>query len=69
VRVVRWQGKPHVNALSATGGLVSYGNPFTVSGDWTVQSADGQFGSISGAGTDTLHLAGARVSGTYSQAS
>jgi hypothetical protein len=53
------------NALSAPGGLVSFGNPFTISGDWTVQSADGQFGSVSGAGTDTLQLAGAQVHGTY----
>jgi hypothetical protein len=57
------------NALSAPGGSVSDGNPFTFSGDWTVQSADGQFGSITGAGTDTLHAAGARVTGTYSQTS
>jgi hypothetical protein len=55
------------NALSAPGGAVSYGNPFTFNGDWTVQSADGQFGSITGGGTDTLHAAGARVTGTYSQ--
>jgi hypothetical protein len=57
------------NALSAPGGSVSDGNPFTFSGSWTVQSADGRFGSITGEGTDTLHAAGARVTGTYSQTS
>jgi hypothetical protein len=57
------------NALSAPGSLVSNGNPFTISGDWTVQSADGHFGSLSGAGTDTLHLAGAQVHGTYTATS
>jgi hypothetical protein len=57
------------NALSAPGGSVSDGNPFTFSGNWMVQSADGQFGSIRGEGTDTLHAAGARATGTYSQTS
>jgi hypothetical protein len=57
------------NALSAPGGSVSDGNPFTFNGSWTVESAGGQFGSITGEGTDTLHAAGARVTGTYSQTS
>ena len=57
------------NALSAPGGAVSDGNPFSFSASWTVTSADGQFGSITGAGTDTLQAAGARVTGTYSQTS
>jgi len=57
------------NALSAPGGLVSNGNPFTISGDWTVTSADSQFGPITGPGTDTLHLAGAQVHGTYTSPS
>jgi hypothetical protein len=57
------------NALSAPGGAISYGNPFTLNGHWTVESADGRFGSVSGAGTDALHTAGARVTGTYAQTS
>lgn len=57
------------NAFSAPGGLKSYGNPFTVSGSWTVQSASGQFAPVNGAGTDALKAAGARVTGTYSQTS
>jgi hypothetical protein len=53
------------NALSAPGGMRSFGNSFTITGSWTVLSANGQVGSITGRGTDNLHTAGARVSGTY----
>jgi hypothetical protein len=53
------------NAFSAPGGNKSFGNPFTVTGIWTVQNANGQFGSITGPGTDTLQLAGAHIVGSY----
>jgi hypothetical protein len=45
----------------------SYGNPFYLTGSSTVESTTGQFGSIAvgTTGTDTLHLAGAKASGTY----
>jgi hypothetical protein len=58
---------PPGNSLSAPGGLKSYGNPFYFSGSWTVQSATGDFGSIpiGSGGTDTIHTAGASVSGAY----
>lgn len=46
----------------------SFGNPFDLTGSWTVLSATGQFGSITGPGTDSLHLAGAYGSGTYTGA-
>ena len=55
------------NAFSAPGSAKSYGNPFTIINSWTVQSADGQFAGVTGAGTDQLHAAGARVTGTYAQ--
>jgi hypothetical protein len=57
------------NAFLAPGSAVSYGNPFSFNASWTVQSADSQFGATTGAGMDTLHAAGARVTGTYSQTS
>lgn len=44
-------------------GLPLYANNST----WTVESATGQFSGLTGgAGTDALHAAGARISGTYS---
>jgi hypothetical protein len=57
------------NAFSAPGAFKSDGNPFTINGTWTVQSAAGQFASITGGGTDTLSTAGARATGTYTQTS
>ena len=53
------------NSLFANGHSHSYGNPFYVTGTWTVQSATGEFSSITGSGTDALHLAGAATTGTY----
>jgi len=44
----------------------SFGHPGDVSGNWTVQSADGRFAGLTGSGTDTLRDAGATVAGTYS---
>jgi hypothetical protein len=46
----------------------SFGHPADVSGNWTVQTADGRFTGLtgSGSGTDTLHAAGAAAAGTYS---
>ena len=57
------------NAFSAPGASKSDGNPFTIDGTWTVVSADGQFASITGTGTDALNAAGARGTGTYTQTS
>jgi hypothetical protein len=57
------------NAFSAPGAMQSFGNPTTLTGSWTVQSANGQFGSITGPGTDTLKSAGLQVSGTYAATS
>jgi hypothetical protein len=57
------------NAFSAPGAMHSFGNPTTLTGSWTVQSANGQFGSITGPGTDTLKSAGLQVSGTYAATS
>lgn len=57
------------NALSAPGSMNSFGNPFTITGSWTALSANGQFGSITGPGTDNLHTAGAQISGTYTATS
>jgi hypothetical protein len=58
------------NAFSAPGNFGhSNGNPFTATGSWTVQSATGQFASITGSGTDTLTSAGAQGSGTYTSTS
>ena len=58
---------PPGNSLSAPGGLKSYGNPFYLTGSWTVETATGEFGSIplGTQGTDALHVAGALASGTY----
>lgn len=58
---------PPGNSLSAPGSLKSYGNPFDLTGTWTVETATGEFGSIAVGtkGTDTLHVAGALASGTY----
>lgn len=58
---------PPGNSLSAPGALKSFGNPFYLTGSWTVETASGEFGSIAVApgGTDTLHIAGALASGTY----
>ena len=47
-----------------TGGL-SWGNPRTVLGKWTVQSARGQFSGISGNGTDTGRTVGGVFLFTY----
>lgn len=51
------------NSTSAS--PASYGHPIYLSGSWTVQSTSGQFGSVTGPGTDTQHAAGAHLSGTY----
>jgi hypothetical protein len=51
------------NLSNASGN--SYGHPGDATGSWTVQSADGQFSSITGTGTDALEFAGAAVSGSY----
>jgi len=53
---------PGNSALAAAN---SYGTPTYATGDWSVQSADGQFAGIAGAGTDALHIAGANASGSY----
>jgi hypothetical protein len=46
----------------------SYGHPTYATGTWTVQTATGQFHELTGAtGTDTLHIAGAHSSGTYTE--
>lgn len=46
----------------------SFGHPNSPSGSWTVQSANGQFDGLTGAtGTDTLNIAGAHASGSYTQ--
>ena len=42
---------------------------FTFDGGWTVEHADGQFAAITWSGTDTLHAAWARVTGTYRETS
>ena len=42
------------------------GVPLYAEGNWTVESASGAFSGLTGGGTDTLHSAGARISGTYS---
>jgi hypothetical protein len=55
------------NALSAPGAAVSYGNPFSFDGSWTVVSAEGRFAPVTGSGTDALKTAGARATGSYSQ--
>lgn len=47
----------------------SFGNPFDLTGSWTVISGTGQLRSITGPGTDTLDLAGAYGSGKYTGAS
>ena len=45
----------------------SFGFPeYAKNSSWTVESGSGQFGGLTGAGTDALHAAGARISGTYS---
>jgi hypothetical protein len=58
---------PPGNSLSAPGALQSFGNPFYLTGSWTVEAATGEFGSISvgSRGTDSLHIAGALACGTY----
>jgi hypothetical protein len=58
------------HALLAPGNMLhSDGNPLTATGSWTVHSATGQFGSITGPGTDTINAAGAQMSGTYTSTS
>jgi hypothetical protein len=45
----------------------SFGFPeYAKNSSWTVESGSGQFSGLTGAGTDALHAAGARISGTYS---
>ncbi len=58
---------PPGSSLLAPGALKSYGNPFYFTSSWTVETATGAFASIpvGTTGTDALHSAGARVSGTY----
>jgi hypothetical protein len=55
------------NSIWAPGQSVSFGNPFYLTGSWTVETATGEFSSlpVGTAGTDALHFAGAHSSGTY----
>ena len=50
-----------------TGQNRSFGNPFSFTGSWTVQSATGQFRAIAigTLGTDAIQAAGAAFSGMY----
>jgi hypothetical protein len=54
------------NSLSAP--LHAFGGPiYAKNSTWTVESATGTFSRLAGgAGTDSLHAAGARTFGTYS---
>lgn len=46
----------------------SFGHPTYATGAWAAQSATGQFAELTGTtGTDTLHIAGAQSSGTYTE--
>jgi hypothetical protein len=48
------------------GGPNSYGHPFAIVGNWTVdRGSSGQFSGLAGSGTDLLKLAGAHIAGTY----
>jgi hypothetical protein len=48
------------------GGPNSYGHPFAIVGNWTVdRDSSGQFSGLAGSGTDLLKLAGAHIAGTY----
>jgi hypothetical protein len=52
---------------SASAPPKSFGFPeYAEDSSWTVESATGQFSELTGGGTDTLHAAGAQISGTYS---
>lgn len=53
---------------SASAPPQSFGFPeYAKTSSWTVESATGRFSGLTGgAGTDDLHAAGARISGTYS---
>lgn len=55
------------NSIWAPGQTHSYGNPFNLTGRWTMETATGELGSIAvgTTGTDALHIAGAHSSGTY----
>jgi hypothetical protein len=59
--------RPPGNSIWAPGQSVSFGNPFYLTGSWTVETATGEFSSlpVGTAGTDALHFAGAHSSGTY----
>ena len=50
---------------SASAPPQSFGFPEYANSSWTVESATGQFSELTGGGTDTLHAAGAHISGTY----
>jgi hypothetical protein len=49
-------------------GSNAFGHPYDVVGTWTVDTADssGVFTGVGGSGTDTMHVAGAYVAGSYS---
>ena len=51
-------------------GPKALGHPYDAYATWTVDTADstGQFAGLAGSGTDTLHVAGARASGSYTGA-
>lgn len=55
------------SSIWAPGQMHSDGNPFDLTGSWTVETATGELNSIpiGTTGTDALHIAGAQVSGTY----
>ncbi len=55
------------NSIWAPGQTHSNGNPFHLTGSWTVDTATGEFSSIpvGTTGTDALDIAGAHSSGTY----
>ena len=48
-------------------GSKAYGHPFAIVGNWGVDSAStGQFGNLTGSGTDLVNIAGAHFRGSYS---
>jgi hypothetical protein len=50
-------------------GSKAFGHPFKIVGSWTVDPAStGQFGGLTGSGTDLVNVAGAHAGGSYSGA-